>query len=114
MTAQYHTLVHTAAELRPETVHRLFRDADALRRPERFHMMLEACLADARGRLHFEDCAYPQTDYLKALLDAARAVDAGAIAKQCTDPREIPRTVEAARVAAIAQAKKSNPISARP
>jgi tRNA nucleotidyltransferase (CCA-adding enzyme) len=114
LAARYHTQVHTAAELRPETVLKLFRDTDALRRPERFQQLLEACLADARGRLRFEDCPYPQADYLAALLAAARAVDAGAVAKACDDPRTIPQAVDAARLAAIKQARASHPIEPRP
>jgi len=114
ITTQYHTLVHKAAELRPDTVLRLFRDSDALRRPERFAMMLDACLADARGRLHFENAPYPQAGYLRTLLAAARGVDAGAIAATCEDKAEIPVKVDAARVAAIKDAKLQNPIPLRP
>lgn len=114
ITTQYHTLVHTAAQLRPETVLRLFRDTDALRRPDRFALMLDACLADARGRLHFENTPYPQADYLSTLLTAARAVDAGAIAQACENKADIPVKVDAARLSAIADAKLQNPIPPRP
>ncbi|CUA84469.1 tRNA nucleotidyltransferase/poly(A) polymerase [Gulbenkiania indica] len=101
----YHTKVHTAGQLRPDTVLRLFRDTDALRRPERFGQLLQACIADARGRLHFESAPYPQADWLQAMLEAARAVDAGEIARQCQDKRAIPEAVDKARVAAIAACK---------
>ena len=40
-------------------------------------------------------------DYLLRLLDAARAVDAGEIAKQCSDSREISAAVQQARTRAI-------------
>jgi tRNA nucleotidyltransferase (CCA-adding enzyme) len=85
----------------------LFTRCDALRRPERFLQMLDACLADARGRYQFEDCAYPQRDYLRVLRDAAAAVDAGAIAAQCSNPKEIAHAVAAARVEAITVAKQA-------
>ncbi|WP_054286472.1 multifunctional CCA addition/repair protein [Gulbenkiania mobilis] len=101
----YHTKVHTAGQLRPDTVLRLFRDTDALRRPERFGQLLQACIADARGRLHFESAPYPQADWLQAMLEAACAVDAGEIARQCQDKRAIPEAVDKARVAAIAACK---------
>lgn len=101
----YHTKVHTAGQLRPDTVLRLFRDTDALRRPERFGQLLQVCIADARGRLHFESAPYPQADWLQAMLEAARAVDAGEIARQCQDKRAIPEAVDKARVAAIAACK---------
>jgi len=109
ITALYHTKVHTAFQLRPDTVLRLLRDCDALRRPERFAQLLAACVADARGRLHFEQCDYPQADYLAAMLAAAQAVDAGAVAKACPDKKNIAQAVDHAREAAIAQAKKTYP-----
>ncbi|NDV12571.1 multifunctional CCA addition/repair protein [Crenobacter caeni] len=104
ITCLYHTKVHVAREMRADTVLRLFRDTDALRRPERFTRFLDACVADARGRLGFEDTPYPQAAYLARLLDAAHGVDAGAIAQGCADKRAIPAEVERARVAAVAQA----------
>ncbi|SMF11530.1 multifunctional CCA addition/repair protein [Pseudogulbenkiania subflava] len=105
ITCLHHTKVHVAGEMRPDTVLKMFRETDALRRPDRFRLMLDACLADARGRLGFEQCNYPQVDWLARMLDAALAVDAGAIAQNCTDKRQIPHAVDAARSAAIAACK---------
>ena len=107
IAARFHTHVHRAFELRADTVLRLFRDTDALRRPQRFADFLAACRADCRGRLTFEHADYPQADYLAALLDAALAVDAGAVAKSAPEPRQISVLVDAARVAAIETAKKT-------
>jgi DNA primase len=58
----------------PETVLKLLQECDALRRPERFGELLEACEADARGRTGFETHPYPQAAYLRAALAAAAAV----------------------------------------
>jgi tRNA nucleotidyltransferase (CCA-adding enzyme) len=107
MTCREHTLVHTAEQLRPDTVMALLTRCDALRRPERFTQMLDACLADARGRYQFENCDYPQHAYLLNMREAAAAVDAGAIAAQCANPKEIASKVADARVNAIALAKKA-------
>ncbi|QLG89680.1 multifunctional CCA addition/repair protein [Chitinibacter bivalviorum] len=104
MTCREHTLVHTAEQLRAETVLKLLIRCDAFRRPERFAQMLDACLADARGRYQFEECAYPQIAYLHRLLAAANAVNAGQIAQQCADKKQIPQAVEQARIAAITAA----------
>lgn len=101
-----HTLVHRAHELRADTVLKLFKRADALRRPARFAQLLAACRADARGRLGFADSPYPQADYLAALLTAAQSVDAGAIARQCSNPADIAKAVDAAREAAVAGEKE--------
>ncbi|MFX5813118.1 multifunctional CCA tRNA nucleotidyl transferase/2'3'-cyclic phosphodiesterase/2'nucleotidase/phosphatase, partial [Acinetobacter baumannii] len=64
---------------------RLLERCDALRKPERFRLALQACEADARGRLGFEDRAYPQTERLLQALQAASSIDAGAVAKRYAD-----------------------------
>jgi tRNA nucleotidyltransferase (CCA-adding enzyme) len=55
---------------------------DALRRPERFELILLACEADYRGRLGWEERDYAQAARWRAMLAAVRAVDAGAIARE--------------------------------
>ena len=71
-----HTHVHKALELRPETVVKLFNTFDVWRKPQRFEEFLLVCLSDTRGtNLAFENKEYPQIDYLKALYQAALAVD---------------------------------------
>src|SRR3989304_2402879 len=102
LAARYHGDIHRAAELRAETVIRLFQSADAWRRPERFTHLLQACSSDARGRTGHEQDTYPQAYYLLQLLAAARAVDAGEIAGQCADSGAIAAAVRQAREAAIA------------
>src|SRR3989338_6428343 len=46
LAARYHSDIHRAAELRAETIIKLFQSADAWRRPERFVHLLQACAAD--------------------------------------------------------------------
>ena len=101
LAARYHGDIHRAKELRAETIIKLFQSADAWRRPERFAHLLQACAADARGRTGHEQDAYPQADYLLQLLTAARAVDAGKIAKQCADSNAIATAIQQARIMAI-------------
>ena len=76
---RFHTLCHRAAELRPDTILKLFESVDAFRRPERFDEFLLACEADARGRTGLEDRAYPQADILRTTFAAAAGVDNAAI-----------------------------------
>jgi len=102
LVARFHGNIHRAKELRADTVIKLFQTADAWRRPERFEQMLQACSSDARGRTGHENDAYPQADYLSRLLSVARAVDAGAIAKQCADPGDIPEKIRQARIDSLA------------
>ena len=101
LAARYHGDIHRAKELRAETIIRLFQSADAWRRPERFTQLLQACASDARGRTGHENDAYPQAEYLLRLLEFARAVDAGEIAKQCADNNAIAGEVQQARIRAI-------------
>ncbi len=107
MVCREHGLVHKAQELRPATVMELLARCDALRKPERFARMLDACVADARGRPTFETADYPQHAYLLACRDAAAAVDAGALAAATEDKAQIPEVVRQARIAAIAELRKS-------
>ena len=101
LAARFHGDVHRANELRAETIINLFQSADAWRRPERFTQLLQACASDARGRTGHENDAYPQADYLLQLLALARAVDAGEIAKKCSDSSAISGAVHQARIKAI-------------
>ncbi|OWY40551.1 multifunctional CCA tRNA nucleotidyl transferase/2'3'-cyclic phosphodiesterase/2'nucleotidase/phosphatase [Xenophilus sp. AP218F] len=112
ITMIHHTKVHQATSLKPATILKLFKDCDGLRRPARFLQMLEACLADSRGRLGFEHAPYPQQGYLQALLEAAQAVDAGAIAAACADKSGIPAAIDRARQQAIAEAMRQIAFSA--
>jgi tRNA nucleotidyltransferase (CCA-adding enzyme) len=111
LTARFHGSIHRAKELRAETVIKLFQTADAWRRPERFEQILQACSSDARGRTGHENDAYPQADYLLMLLVAARAVDAGEIAKQHSDNQTIAEAINVARTNAVKKLiiKNENP-----
>ncbi|WP_269530888.1 multifunctional CCA addition/repair protein [Chitinimonas sp. BJYL2] len=101
LVSREHTNVHRALELRPDTVVDLLGRCDALRKPERFTRLLDACEADARGRTGFAQRPYPQAAYLQACRVAAAGVDAGAIAMAQADKTTIPDAVRQARIAAI-------------
>jgi tRNA nucleotidyltransferase (CCA-adding enzyme) len=81
----------------------LLERCDALRKPDRFVEVLQACEADARGRGgDFATAPYPQRDRLMAALSAARGIDAGAVARQYADnPVKIRDAVQAARIDAV-------------
>ncbi|MGB8338522.1 MAG: multifunctional CCA addition/repair protein [Burkholderiales bacterium] len=104
LAARYHGDIHRSQQLRPETLLRLFKSADAFRRPERFSELLRSCECDARGRLGLQDQPYPQSAYLSRLLAASRSIDAGALAASCSDPMQIEAKVDEARKLAIAAA----------
>jgi len=66
-----------------------------------FHPLAAGVLFGRARRTGHEQDAYPQADYLLQLLAVARAVDAGEIAKQCTDSNAIAAAVQQARISAI-------------
>lgn len=106
LAARYHGDMHRVDELRAETKLTLLERCDALRRPERFELILLACEADYRGRLGWEERDYAQATAWRAVLAAVRGVDAGAIALASVDPKHIPASVGKARVEAIKAASR--------
>jgi tRNA nucleotidyltransferase (CCA-adding enzyme) len=77
---------------KPPELLELLKRTDAFRRPERFGELLEAaCLAEPRL----------DTTRLERARAAAESVDAGEIASKASSAADIPRLIDAARVAAI-------------
>ena len=101
LVASCHSDIHRVDILRPATLVKLLERCDAMRRPERFEEVLAACEADYRGRLDHAERDYPQARLWRAALAAARGVNAGDIARACSDPAQIPTRIHAARVAAV-------------
>jgi len=105
LVAREHGNIHRVMEMGAAAVVRLLERGDALRKPARFAEALQACEADARGRLGFEAREYPQAERLRVALVAARAVDAGAVALALADkPSLIKDAVHRERVRVVAAA----------
>ena len=107
VVAREHGHVHASLALGPEATLRLLERCDALRRPERFVLALQACECDAWGRTGLEDRPYPQAPRLQAALETVLAVDTAAAAAQAqqhglTGPA-IGQAVRKARVRALSQ-----------
>jgi tRNA nucleotidyltransferase (CCA-adding enzyme) len=108
VVAREHGHVHASGTLSAAAVLRLFERCDALRRPDRFSLVLQACECDARGRLGREHTDYAPAQRLPPLLQAALGLDtaliaADAQARGLAGP-DIGRAIHAAREAAIAAA----------
>jgi tRNA nucleotidyltransferase (CCA-adding enzyme) len=101
IAARYHTHVHRALEMRPDTVLRTLEACDALRRPERFADFLLACEADARGRLGLEQREYPQRAFFAAARERAAAVTLTAGERTGLSGEKIGQELRRRRVAAI-------------
>jgi tRNA nucleotidyltransferase (CCA-adding enzyme) len=106
LTCRHHLGAHRALELKPATVLALLEAFDAFRRPQRLEPFLIACTADKRGRLHHENDAYPQADFLRAARDAAAAIIAQPFIEQGLHGPAIGEAVRKARIAAIAAVTK--------
>jgi tRNA nucleotidyltransferase (CCA-adding enzyme) len=106
LAARFHGDMHRVEELRADTRLTILERCDALRRPDRFELILLACEADHRGRLGWEERPYEAAARWRAMLAAVRAVDAGAIARELAaqgrdKAQAIAQAVAAARVEAI-------------
>ncbi|MGF6904466.1 multifunctional CCA addition/repair protein [Paraburkholderia sp. GAS348] len=102
LVAREHGNIHRVMEMGAAALVRLLERSDAIRKPARFAEALQACEADARGRLGFEMQEYPQAERLRIALVAARGVDAGAVAGQLADaPSGIKDAVHRERVRAV-------------
>ncbi len=106
VVAREHGHVHASGTLGAAALVRLFERCDALRRPERFLQVLQACACDARGRTGLEDRPYEPAVRLPALLAAARGIDTASVAAaalaQGRQGPDIGAAVHAARTEAVA------------
>ncbi|MGQ0728222.1 multifunctional CCA addition/repair protein [Acidovorax sp.] len=107
VVAREHGHIHRSADLSAAALVRLLERCDAIRKPERFAEVLLACECDARGRLGFEEAAYPQRPRLLAVLAAVqsvvtREIAAQAAAKGQSGP-QVGALIHQARVEAVAQ-----------
>ena len=80
VVAREHGNIHRSADFGAAAVVRLLQRCDAFRKPQRFDEVLLACECDARGRLGFQDAAYPQRARLQRALQAAQTVSMQSIA----------------------------------
>ena len=72
---EYHTHCHRAFELRADTLTDMLQVIGAFKPENQLDDFLLACEADARGRTGFEECDYPQADYIRTAAQTAMAVD---------------------------------------
>ncbi|HMN75084.1 MAG TPA: multifunctional CCA addition/repair protein [Burkholderiaceae bacterium] len=106
VVAREHGNIHRSGEFGAAALVRLLERCDAFRKPARFDEILFACECDARGRLGFEDAAYPQRARLLHVLGLAQGCDAGAVAEAALARGQrgpaVGQAVQTARIAAVA------------
>ena len=113
VVAREHGNIHRSGELGAAALMRLLERCDAIRKPQRFDQVLEACECDARGRLGFEARPYPQRQRLLRVLAAAQAVETRAVAQRAAqDGAKGPKIGEAvarARTSAVEEMLRDTP-----
>ena len=103
----YHTHIHRAFELKPETILKLFNHIDLWRKPERLQKILIACKADSRGRTGFENVEYNQVEYINDLATACLQITAKQFVEKGILGKEIGEAMAKERVNVIANLKKN-------
>ena len=102
--AALHGLIHQGLDkegkphLKPATFLKVLTQGMALKSPEFFEQLLLACEADAKGRLGFENRAYPQSAFWSQLAKAANQVDNQAILATGVTGKAIADAIEQARI----------------
>lgn len=107
---EFHTHGHRALELKTSTLLKLLQGFDVFRRPQRFEEFIAACEMDARGRLGLEQRDYPQADYLRGAMQAARAVAVQPLLAQGFQGAELGEALNRERLQALT-AYKANAVS---
>lgn len=114
LVGEYHTHGHRALELKASTLLELLQHFDVFRRPQRFEAFIAACEMDARGRAGLEQRAYPQADYLRDAMQAARAVAVQPLLEQGLQGPELGEALKHERLKALKAYKASHKPSLAP
>ncbi|MCF6287831.1 MAG: multifunctional CCA addition/repair protein [Proteobacteria bacterium] len=104
---RWHLHAHTAFELRAATINKLFQHTAAYQQPSLFAKFLQACKADATGRLGKQNDEYPQADYLTTCLDSASKVDVAALIAKGFVGKELGNEINQHKIKLIKRIKLS-------
>lgn len=107
VVAREHGNIHRSGTLGATALLRLLERCDAIRKPQRFTEVLQACECDARGRLGLEQEPYPQATRLQGVLETVLALPTQEIAEhalaQGHSGKKVGEIIHAARAGAVAQ-----------
>ncbi|KMJ44508.1 tRNA nucleotidyl transferase [Xenorhabdus khoisanae] len=101
IVAQYHSWVHTAEQLSPETLLTLFNAVDAWRKPQRIEQLIICSEADNHGYTDSEAAPYPQGNYLRKVFTIASQVSVQEVIARGFQGAEIRTELERQRRIAI-------------
>lgn len=106
-TARFHLHYHRALELKPATVVKALIQLDAFRKPDRFEKFLLASEADARGRPGYENKNFPQGNYFRQALKAAKAISVDELRSLGFENQQLANKINEARISAVKALKDS-------
>lgn len=106
--SRWHLHAHRAAELRPETLVKLFQGLDAFRNPVILQDYLIACQSDATGRAGKQDNLYPNAALVQNAYIAACDIDVSALMAKGLEGAQLGAAILQARIKAVKLAFRSS------
>ncbi len=105
-----HQRSHRALDMKPKSIHNLFKKLDCIRRPQVLDSFNLCNYADASGRLGFESKLYPQAHYLDKCLEAVQKVNKRGVIHNLKEENRtgkvIGEAIRSAEIAAIREVKR--------
>jgi tRNA nucleotidyltransferase (CCA-adding enzyme) len=101
MVAGYHGYCHSFAELSATTIVETLQKLDAFRRPQRFEQFLLAAEADSRGRLGYENIAYPQATQFRNAFKTTSEIKVAAVLADGFQGAAIGKELQRRRIQAL-------------
>lgn len=105
---RWHLHSHMAYELKAKTINKLFIKTAAFQQPQQFDKFLQACQADATGRLGEEFQNYPQADFMRECFNEAQKVDVQALLNQGYQGKELGDAINYHRIKMIKKIQKAS------
>lgn len=102
---EYHTHCHRALELKAATLLKMLEAVGAFRQADKLDQFLLACEADSRGRLGFENRAYPQAQWVKKAFLAVNQVSPKEFVEQGLVGKEIGNAIYKRRLEVLKKIK---------
>ena len=106
LVCRWHLHAHTAQEISAEKLEKVFAAINAYRQPELLEYFIQACQADATGRLGEEFESYPQADYMRRAFAAADGIDIKPLIEAGYKGPELGQHIRSLRIDAVQQFKK--------
>ena len=101
LMSKNHLLSHRVKELKPKRVYELIKEFDVFRNNSLIYKFLDASMADAQGRLGFEDRPYPQREYINGMIDAVKSVSTKSIVERGLKGKEFGEALDEDRLRAL-------------